>query len=76
MLFAVFQDSGPRAPPAVLVTALAFVAFGIYKLLRTGSRDKRLPPGPPTIPILGNLLDIPKTGLGSKSVARAGIVRY
>lgn len=31
----------------------------LYVLLRFGSRDKRLPPGPPTIPILGNAHLIP-----------------
>ena len=40
---------------------------GVYLLwfvLRTGRRDPRLPPGPPTIPVLGNAHQIPITGLG------------
>jgi hypothetical protein len=32
-------------------------------LLNLGKRDKRMPPGPPTIPILGNAHQIPSTGL-------------
>ncbi|KFY55956.1 hypothetical protein V496_06863 [Pseudogymnoascus sp. VKM F-4515 (FW-2607)] len=42
------------------------LAYCIYRLLRIGRRDPRLPPGPPTIPILGNAHQIPTTGLGKK----------
>lgn len=28
--------------------------YGIVRLLRFGRREKHLPPGPPTVPILGN----------------------
>ncbi|KAE8405933.1 cytochrome P450 [Aspergillus pseudonomiae] len=31
-------------------------------ILRTGRRDKRLPTGPPTVPVLGNLHQIPRKG--------------
>lgn len=37
-----------------------------YRLLKIGSRHPRMPPGPPTIPILGNAHQIPITGLGKK----------
>ncbi|CAG7918924.1 unnamed protein product [Penicillium olsonii] len=43
----------------------------IYKLLRAGSRAKYLPPGPPTVPILGNLHQIPLTGFHKKIQAWA-----
>ncbi|TVY34892.1 Cytochrome P450 monooxygenase [Lachnellula occidentalis] len=38
----------------------ALVLYCITTLLRVGRRSKDLPPGPPTIPILGNLHLIPK----------------
>ncbi|KAF2768278.1 cytochrome P450 [Teratosphaeria nubilosa] len=51
----------------VLVTTIcAVVLYGVYRLLKIGSRDNRLPPGPPTIPVLGNLHQIPLSGLGKK----------
>ncbi len=50
------------------IAALGLVLYGIYRLLQVGKRDSRLPPGPPTVPILGNALQIPPTGLGKKYV--------
>ncbi|KAK1573711.1 cytochrome P450 2D18 [Colletotrichum navitas] len=38
----------------------------LYKVLTFGSREKHLPPGPPTIPILGNAHLIPPAGFFSK----------
>ncbi|TVY51099.1 Cytochrome P450 monooxygenase patI, partial [Lachnellula cervina] len=38
----------------------ALVLYCIAALLRVGRRSKDLPPGPPTVPILGNLHLIPK----------------
>ncbi|KAF2727830.1 cytochrome P450 oxidoreductase-like protein [Polyplosphaeria fusca] len=55
----------PFVTPArvVLLVPLLYV---LYKLLRFGNRDKRLPPGPPTVPILGNAHMIPPGGLHYK----------
>jgi hypothetical protein len=50
----------------VLTAAGLLLFYGIYQLLQVGKRDPRLPPGPPTVPILGNMLEIPSTGLGKK----------
>lgn len=44
----------------------AVVPYVIYRLSQVGKRDSRLPPGPPTVPILGNAHQIPTTGLGKK----------
>lgn len=50
----------------IILVALAVAAFGISKLLSIGKRDPRLPPGPPTVPVLGNAHMIPTTGIGLK----------
>ncbi|RHZ50537.1 hypothetical protein CDV55_103176 [Aspergillus turcosus] len=50
----------------VLTVAGLLLVYGLYRLFQVGKRDPRLPPGPPTVPILGNMLDIPSTGLGKK----------
>lgn len=45
--------------------ALAFY-YALHRLLSIGKRDSRLPPGPPTVPVLGNAHLIPTTGIGVK----------
>lgn len=50
-----------------IVSAVGFIPifcalYLLYKLLLFGTRDKRLPPGPPTIPVLGNAHQIPTHG--------------
>jgi len=57
-----------------LILIFVLAAYGGWKLLRIGRRDPRLPPGPPTVPLFGNALQIPLTGLGKKSVQRLSSV--
>lgn len=50
----------------LIISILCVVAFLVYKGFHVGKRDPRLPPGPPTIPFLGNAHIIPSTGLANK----------
>lgn len=50
----------------VVATVLVVSVLTLVWILRIGRRDSRLPPGPPTVPILGNAHQIPLTGLGKK----------
>ncbi|KAF7554975.1 hypothetical protein G7Z17_g2507 [Cylindrodendrum hubeiense] len=34
------------------------LAYGVYRLLQVGKREPGLPPGPPTVPIFGNMLQL------------------
>lgn len=46
--------------------AVLLLIVSLWRISRVGRRDPRLPPGPPTVPILGNAHQIPQTGLGKK----------
>ncbi|OAL22040.1 hypothetical protein AYO20_11276 [Fonsecaea nubica] len=53
--------------PFIVLIALTLVfSYPLYRLFQVGRRHPRMPPGPPTIPILGNAHQIPITGLGRK----------
>lgn len=43
------------------VAAALVLVYAIYRLARIGKREGYLPPGPPTVPILGNAHIFPKT---------------
>ncbi len=66
---AILEELGGGKENFGTITAVVvglFAIFSVYRLLKVGSRDPRIPPGPPTVPILGNLLQIPRTGLSKK----------
>lgn len=50
---------------ALATTTLA-LAIGIYRILQVGSQPKGMPPGPPTLPIVSNLHQLPKENLHVK----------
>lgn len=51
-------------PTGMILTSIIVgtLAVLVYLILITGSREKNLPPGPPTVPILGNIPAIPRKG--------------
>lgn len=43
----------------LLLAAIGVVCLCLYPLLQIGRRPKGMPPGPPTVPVFGNLLQLP-----------------
>lgn len=48
--------------PFLLLAVICSLATAAYVYTFVGRREKHLPPGPPTLPILGNIHQIPKKG--------------
>jgi cytochrome P450 family 619 len=46
--------------PILLLALALFVAGAIYVVLFVGRREKNMPGGPPTLPLLGNVHQVPK----------------
>jgi hypothetical protein len=50
--------------------------YVIFKLARFGSREKHLPPGPPTYPIVGNAHLVVDKNLYKRSVYPSLVLRH
>lgn len=55
------SPSNTMAVSPIHLVAVAVLVLVVYKLGSIGHRPKGYPPGPPTLPIIGNIHLIPKT---------------
>jgi hypothetical protein len=53
------------------IISLLLASYIIAQVLRFGRREKYLPPGPSTVPVLGNAHLLPATGLHTKYLFRS-----
>lgn len=60
MAFNGFQIPGWGPTTPLAVAALTIVAVLVWQLSHVGMRLAKLPPGPPTLPVIGNLHLMPK----------------
>ena len=49
----------------IYTAIIGFLAFVAFRLLRLGRRPEGYPPGPPTVPILGNIHQVGRLTPGS-----------
>lgn len=44
-----------KMPNLYILGAVAALTYGVFRLLSIGKRPKGYPPGPPTLPVIGNI---------------------
>jgi hypothetical protein len=45
----------PKMQPFTVLLGAAIAAIVLFRVLRIGQRPRNYPPGPPTLPLLGNI---------------------
>jgi hypothetical protein len=60
--------ASPTSPPVPVWAGIAFVLLALIRLLTSGRRRSGMPPGPPTLPVIGNAHQIPAHNFYEKYV--------